>query len=107
MAHYRKRLFKLIHHQKPNISKDTQAIAVNDKDDLFPELCDILNKSRIKNSSLIPGDMASDTFRVAHDDEANKGQPLTDGNVLPQINSNLESIEVGDSGESADEEVTY
>lgn len=73
MAHYRKRLFKLIHHQKPNISKDTQAIAVNDKDDLFPELCDILNKSRIKNSSLIPGDMASDTFRVAHDDEANKG----------------------------------
>ena len=73
MAHYRKRLFKLIHHQKTNISKDTQAIAVNDKDDLFPELCDILNKSRIKNSSLIPGDMASDTFRVAHDDEANKG----------------------------------
>ena len=73
MAHYRKRLFKLIHHQKSNISKDTQAIAVNDKDDLFPELCDILNKSRIKNSSLIPGDMASDTFRVTHDDEANKG----------------------------------
>ena len=72
MAHYRKLLFKLIHHQKSNISENAQAILVNDKDDPFPELSDILNKSRIKYSSLIPEDMTSDTFRVTHDDEVTK-----------------------------------